>query len=878
MMYRVMLTILPTLALLAAGYADAETSGEDIATVEIQESPPAVRDRERDRHKFKEAVATLRHEMEDADTTNKPDGNGQNKNAEADPKSTYRSQPLRTGTTRAPRPGLKPSPNPLEAMNRRTIRDAIMRPVEFGESGLGFEPPDWTEPLRDIEADTMVTDLNTSETVLKSNVRLRLGEMLFNSDEFRYSEEAGSYKATGNVLVRQHASQLTAGSLEYFAPEPEVVERTFILEPAPTEAAFAQRRLTMGRLLAERLEVIEPTRHLYADYVDYNFATQTGELRNSHGLAAVFFYNAEHVQILGPDDAIIQNAWFTTCPRENPHYRILVDELTIRGGEAVSAKKARLQLGNYKTPFYLPLWKGGKDQPWALDFDSGRRAEIGYFVNTGVLFEATPEVSIGPRIMPTTKQGIGVGGDMYYDFYNNPSSRLYRTKGEAHLLYTTKDRGHGLWRHRYDLDKDLTLRMETEQWSDQEFYKDFFYDDYKDRTTPRTFANVTYRQPAYIATATTRVNTHSWITETDRLPEASFHLIDRPIIGDFHVSYDNVTGYNRIKRFDLEGARSINIARLSYNWDPLPAIGITPFYEMEGSFYQHLATSNDSSSRFANLLGVTLETRLHKEYPGMLGFSAFKHIISPSITYSYRPSSTLSPYEAPQYDALDNVYGYSRIETKISNVFLGREAETNEVWQVGRISLYQGNDFWNEVRKGEDYEVEIDIRPRPWWGTQVVGEKHISARYATLEDKTLLARWFPRAQERIYDYTWREELYGVNRSSADYSRILTQLYYDNTMLGGRFNSRIGFAYTDTGGQVYNREVLYGMGYKLGENWGLGFEHIYNLKDGNLRSQTYELRRKFDCWESAIRVRDRESGLDVNLEISLVAFPGSAIKF
>ena len=84
MMYRVMLTILPTLALLAAGYADAETSGEDIATVEIQESPPAVRNRERDRHKFKEAVAALRHEMEDADTTNKPDGDGEDGEDEAE--------------------------------------------------------------------------------------------------------------------------------------------------------------------------------------------------------------------------------------------------------------------------------------------------------------------------------------------------------------------------------------------------------------------------------------------------------------------------------------------------------------------------------------------------------------------------------------------------------------------------------------------------------------------------------------------------------------------------------------------------------------------------------------------------------------------------
>lgn len=894
MNYRILLTVLlvpilsPFLSLSAAvNSQDAATLAPGKASEDIE------RNRERDYRLFVQAVAVLRKQLdaqrehkvaqnsEGADGTETDVGVAETDAPAADASEkniTYHRQPLRTGIIRAPRPGLRPSPNPLEAMNRSAIRDAVMRPLEFGAPGLGFEPPDWTEPLRDLKADSMVTDLSTGETVLKTNVRLRLGEMLFNSDEFRYSEAAGSYKAIGNVIVTQQSSELTASSVEYFAPEDEVVEKTFILEPAPSEAVFARRRLTMGRLLAENLEVVEPTRHLYADYVDYDFATQTGELRNTHGLAAVFLYNAEHVQLLGPEDAKLHNAWFTTCPREEPHYRLLVDELTIRGGEAVAAKKARLQLGNYKLPFYLPLWKGGKDQPWALDFDSGRQAEIGYFVNTGILFEATPEVSIGPRIMPTSKEGIGLGGDLYYDFYDNPSSYLYRTKGEAHVLYTHKDRGHGLWRHRYDMNNDLTLRMEAEQWSDQEYFKEFFYDDYKNRTTPRTFANLSYRQPSYIATATTRVNTHSWIRETERLPEGSFHLIDRPLLGNFHVAYDNVTGYNRLDHFDIDGARTVNIGRLSYNWDPLPALGVTPFYQVEGTWYQRLSDSNTSGTRFSNLFGVTLETRFHKVYPGMLGFSAFKHIVVPSITYSYRPSSTLSPYEAPQYDALDNVYGYSRIETKISNVFLGREAESNEVWQVGRISLYQGNDFWNEVRKSEDYEVEVDIRPRPWWGTQFVGERHTSARYATFENPKLFERLFPRIRERIYDYTWREELYGVNRSRADYSRILTQFYYDNTMLGGRFNGRVGFAYTDTDGQVFNRELLYGMGYKLGENWGLGFEHIYNLEADNLRSQTYELRRKFDCWETAIRVRDRESGFDVNLEVSLLAFPGSAIKF
>ena len=792
--------------------------------------------------------------------------------------TVYRQPPMRAGVTRAPRPGRTPGITAIGLTERRTIRDAILRPVEFGEPGLGFEPPDWTEPLRDIEADSMVSDLRAGETVLSGNVRLRLGEMLFSSDQFQYAEDAGRYHASGNVFVRQHMSELMAESLEYFPPDPETAKRTFILEPGPNEYDLARRRLTMGRLFAEQLQVVEPTRRLYADYVDYDFAAQQGELRGASGLAAVFFFDAERVQILGPDDAIIENAWFTTCPQEVPHYRIHAKELTIRDGEAVSARRMRLQLGRHKTPFMLPFWQGGDKYPWSLSYDSGRRAAIGYYTNVGMLFEVSPEVSIGPRVMPTHKAGVGLGADLEYDFSHKPASRLYRTQGEARVLYTTKERGHGLWRHRYDLDDDLALRMETEQWSDRAFYKDFFYDDYKNRTTPRTFANITYRQPDFIATGTTRVSTHSWVRETERFPEATFHLLERPLSDRFYVSYDHVTGYNRREDRDIEAMRTINIARLTYDAAIHPAIGITPFYQAEGSWYQKQATSSSSASRFAHTLGVTAQTRFHKVYPGMLGFSGFKHVVAPSVTYSYRPSTSLSPYEAPQFDALDNVYGRSRIETKVSNIVYGRDAESNEVWPVGRLTLYQGNDFWNEVRKADDYEVEIDLRPRPWWGTQLVGERHISARYDTPDAPRWFARVFPRTYERLYDREYNEFFYDHKRDRADFSRLLTQVYYDNTALGGNFSARVGFAYTDTMGRVFNRELLYGLGYKLGENWGLGFEHIYNLEGRTMRSQIYELRRRFDCWESAIRFRDREAGFDINVEVSLVAFPGSPIKF
>ncbi len=846
---------------------------------------------------LRQAVAALKEQADNPDDVQQPDSvdledaaekeslpkdeapaaNADQKDSPSPPTVVYRQQPLHTGAIRAPRLG-RPSANPLENDSKRSIRDAVTRPVEFGEQGLGFKPPDWTEPLRDIEADFVKSDLISGETVLKDNVRLRLGEMHFSADEFRYQESAGNYQAAGNVLVEQHESRITAGKITYMAPAPEVVERTFILEPGFTEQQFAKKRLSMGRLLAEQLHVTEPTRELYADYVDYDFASQKGELRNARGLAAVFFYEAEHVRILGPDDAILDNLWITTCAKDPPHYRVRVKQLTIKGGEAVSAKGARLQIGKLKTPVLVPFWKGGSEQPWTLDFDSGRRAEIGYFANVGAQFEVNPRVSVGPRIMPTQKQGIGLGGDLYYNYMNDPASYLYRTQGEAHVLYTTKDRGHGRLRHRYEYDNDLVLRVEAEQWTDSDFYKDFFYEEYRNRTTPRTYANVVYRQQDYIATATTRLNTHSWIPETERLPEGTFHLIERPVLHGLHASYDVVAGYNRRKQRDLESARLVNVGRLTYDWNLHPAIGITPFYEVEGSWYQRLANTDDSGSRFSNSVGLTLQTRFHKTYPGFWGFSGFKHVILPSVTYSYRPSSTIAAEEAPRFDALDGVYGRSRIESKISNVFYGRDAETNEVWQVGRLTLYQGNDFYNEARKADDYEIEIDVRPRSWWGAQLVGERHVISNEARLRESRYFERLFYKTYERLFKKPYSEEASELNALYADYNRVLTQLYYDDTLLGGRFSSRIGFAYTDTDGRVYNRELLYGLGYKISEHWGLGFEHIYNLKDGELRSQTYEVRRRFDCWETALRFRDRESGFDVNVELSLVAFPGSAIKF
>ncbi len=793
--------------------------------------------------------------------------------------ASVRRNPFLSSGVRAPSPG-RPSVSPLEQLSQKTITDAVIRPTEFGSSSGGFQAPDLTKPLENIKFSSAKRASSEAPTSYK-DFRAELGDMKLQSDNFTHKQEPVEIEAEGNVLITQQSSTISADLIHYIldpVPAADVKKNETILEGEMTEKGAP---LDQGRLILDNAHIVEPTREMTAEHVEYDFRTGAGELTKAKGQAGIYYFSAEKLHLHGPQTLSGDDVWVTTCDRPNPHYRIRLSDVELVDGEPTGGSNARLQLGKANTPLYLPRWhRGGVGgSPWNIDFDSGRQAKTGYYVNLGQQYEINPDVSLGPRIFATEKEGVGLGADLYYDFMENPASHLYRTKGEAHGLFTTKERGYVHWYHRYEYSNDLVVRAQVEHWSDQDFYKDFYYDTFRNRSRPRSFVNLTYRQPNYIATGTVRTQTHGWFSETEQAPEFTFHQLERKIANDLYFTFDTVNGYYNREPYGIDAARSVNVARLTYNWDPLPALAITPFLQLDTSFYTRDRRDNNPYARFGSTAGVTAQSRFSRTYNGRWGFSAFKHIVVPSVTYSYRPRTNVKAPEIPQFDPLDSDFGRSRIELKLSNVFYGRDAESGEVWQVGRITLYQGNDFWNETRRTEDYEVEIDIRPRPWWGFQLVGERQETSNEDSSLAQFSLARNYPRFYEEVIGNIFGSpNAQDFSGRFGDYNRVLSQVYYDGEPRGGKFSGRVGFAYTETQSQVFNREALYGLGYKISDKWGFGFEHIYDLEDNNLRRQTYELRRSLHCWETAIRFRDRESGFDLNVEFNIKAFPGSRVKF
>src|SRR5690606_14739501 len=116
------------------------------------------------------------------------------------------------------------------------------------------------------------------------------------------------------------------------------------------------------------------------------------------------------------------------------------------------------------------------------------------------------------------------------------------------------------------------------------------------------------------------------------------------------------------------------------------------------------------------------------------------------------PESSLSLDDTPRFDAYDNALGRVRIESKLDNILYGRDPESGESWQVGRLSLYHGNDLWNERLVAHDYEMEFDVRPRPWWGIQGAAERHKIEDDIDLEAGVRIAQF---VMDRYEDVTGR---------------------------------------------------------------------------------------------------------------------------
>ena len=700
-------------------------------------------------------------------------------------------------------------------------------------AGIAMDPEqsdlvslDWREPLRDVKYDTWRH--TGKRDVYEGNVSLKLQDTLITADRLTRDMEKGEVLIEGNVRVQGELSTLTADAIRYRFPTED--------RDADDSQPFQR-----GSVTAERIHLIEPNRELTAGRFEYDLATHTGSLTEAKGRSGPLYYRAKNFNFVGMDDMTGEDVWITTCERDPPHYKLRIGDFRVRDGDTIQGKRTRLQFGNVTTPVYIPRFTGAldrDDRPLEIDLTIGREGGIGEFINLGLWHSFTPNLDLGLRLFPTAREGFGYGIDSEYNFLENPDSALYGTRGSLRTLYTTQERGYVQYYHRQPLGKRTVALGQVEQWSDEDFIDDFFHNDFRGRTGPRTFLNLTHTTDGQLLTATVFPSTHDFAHGTEKLPELTYHLLERNLFQNVYFSFESVNGYYERAPSQVRVSRYDQVARLSYDLKLNEGINLTPFVQGEGTWYSELIPSQEGEAyRLSALTGATLQTRLQRTYKGILGYSGFKHVIMPSVTYLYRPDATEDIRDVFPLDALDNRPARSRIEGMFDTFLLARDRETDEVWQVLRVSLFVGRDTTNEINNADDYEVNFRVMPRPNWGVEAIAER---------------------------SQIGPDPFYPATRQD----RIAANIFQE----GERWNGRIGYNFIEPDGQILNQEIVYGIGYRLTDRWSAAIQHRYDLDRDEIDEQTYEIKRRLHRWETTLRLRDRDSSFDVNFNVGILYRP------
>ncbi|MDI1246297.1 MAG: LPS-assembly protein LptD [Rhodoferax sp.] len=482
-----------------------------------------------------------------------------------------------------------------------------------------------------------ITGRQDLETVVEGKAMLRRGDMVIQADQLEYNQPTDVAKARGHVRINR------AGN---------VYE---------------------GPLLELRVETFEG----FFNEPSYHF------LRNqAHG-------QADRVDFLDQQRAVIHNATFTTCrrlpgPSWMPDWILKASTISLDNKEEVGTATGALlsfkgvpllpvpyisfPLGDQRKSGILPPTIG-------LDTVNGSEVSVPYYWNMAPNRDAT----ITPTLM--SKRGVNLGTEFRY--------LEQKYKGEVQLDWMPSDqlRDANRWglnlNHQARFDSAWTnsgaaLNLSLNRVSDDNYWRDF------------NLANNSLTQRLLANDATLSWSTGAWANNVRTLKWQTLQDVTAPIVPPYDrlpqltTSYarTNVAGFNYAFNADYtrfrsdmtrtgqaNGQRSFGLLQASYPMTA-PAGYLTPRVQLHASQYQFetpLTNGDTSASRV--LPTFSLDSGLVFERDTQLFGRNLRQTLEPRAFYvktPYRDQSYL-----PNYDSGANDFNLATIYTE--NAYVGND-------------------------------------------------------------------------------------------------------------------------------------------------------------------------------------------------------------
>jgi len=660
-----------------------------------------------------------------------------------------------------------------------------------------------------------------------------------NGDTVEYLGDSKEISATGNVSVVYKGTKLSCKKL--------VVN-------TQTKEGQAEG----GVRIEDAKGIIEGER------VSYNFQTKVGYINDAAFRFYPFFGRAEKGEKVSDNEFIARRGYMSTCDLDKPHYRFRSRRMNCFPGDKIQTRDTTVYFWGVPVA-NLPEYNQSLADPiMHVQLMPGNRKDWGPYMLSTWRYKLTDNLS--GRINLDFRQKLGIAEGFGANYQNEKFG-----KGDLKVYYTDEHPDETLpgeptefqrslvrWRHKWEIDDNTSFISEYYQISDEKrkklgnqnsFLKDYFFREFEKDSEPLTYALLHHSFPSSTVDFYMQKRTNHWFSQIDKMPEVKY-TVPNLRLGESPFYFENLSAFDSLNMKVESENTDLTMNRLdTSNKFSLPmkvsVIRLTPFVMNRATYYDKDVNGKSISPRTIFYSGADASTKFFRIFnvkSNFLGMdiNGLRHIITPTVAYSYNHKPSISSSRLKQIDSVDSI-----ARSNSASLLLSNKLQTKRK---------------NKTVDFLDFRVSSNY-------TFKTGEGGRGGNLGDLFfDTTLLP------------YSWMR--LDADATYSHYNDYFSSVNYDVGFNFGKGALGIGQRYQ----RKSNNEITGSFKWTFNPKWRLSvYERFYvrnpSSTNKGLQEQEYVLTRDLHCWEMDIAYNSKAiEGDSIWMIFRLKAFPELAFNF
>jgi len=651
-----------------------------------------------------------------------------------------------------------------------------------------------------------------------------------NGDIIEYSRDGQTVIAKGNVIIVRGDTTIMGDRVEF---------------SQKTNMAYANGNVRL----------VMPNGEIEGEDMTFNFAEMKGDFHGAKLISDPYYGTGAVISKVSDNQMKMKDSFITTCDHDKPHYGLASRKMDIYPGDKMVARNVRMFLGKIPMMFIPRLTQSLKSTEPRVTFTPGYDKEWGMFVLSSWRYNLKENVTGVVHVDARERKDIAWGIDVNYKtpktgegtfrtYYMNErsitSKRFFQERPSPTI---EKERFKVEWRHKWEIDEKTNAIMQYYKLSDNTLLKDYFEKENDKDSSPNTFFLLTRTLPKGSLNFRTDPRINRFESAVERLPELRYDLGNQEI-WNTGVYLRNITMYSNLtsKNASPSEARRKTMrlhtdSALSYPMK-ISFMEFNPYIGSQQTYYSRAKKKDQYNSiRGIFRTGASLSTKFYRIFDiktnvGGVNLNRLRHIVTPSISYSYQGNPTIPFAQLDSFDGIDSLANDHSISFSIENKLQTRRNESSV--DLLRFIVSAPFNLKESSSKGGfgTISADIDFKPLDW------ATFYFDSSYDTYNDRLSTANF---------------DIY-INGGS--------KWYVD---LGKRWNRDV------------DDQLTTEFFYKLNPKWAAKTYTRFDLRSGILKEQEFTITRDLHAWEMEINFNEtRKKGNEIWMIFRLKAFPDLAI--